>query len=159
MSSLNAALLVIGILICVGGPLLWWVFFRMDEHPTPPAGEPLLTGPIAEPDLLRIESSLGVKLPEAYRKYLGSPRTQDIDEESIFGDADLIISATQEYREGFGGNPPWPGKWVYVGDEADACPYAIDVESGEVIQTDHGNPERKPLENFASFREFTEKFD
>jgi hypothetical protein len=161
MSTLSASLLVLGILIGLGGPTLWWIFFRMDEA-SPTAidpGEELPTAALAPEALARIEETLGLTLPTAYRNFLATARTRDIDGQSVFGDADLIISSTQEYREGFGGNPRWPRSWVYVGDEADACPYVVDTITGEVIRTDHGNPDRKPLERFASFKEFADKFD
>lgn len=161
MSALSASLLVLGMLIGIGGPILWWIFFRMDEA-SPTAidpGEELPTAALAPEALARIEESLELTLPAAYRDFLATARTRDIDGQSVFGDADLIISSTREYREGFGRNPKWPRSWVYAGDEGDACPYVVDTATGEVIKTDHGDPDRKPLERFASFVEFADQFD
>jgi hypothetical protein len=158
MSSLNAALLVIGLLVLFGGPALWWVFTRMDNPDPGPAGEPLATNPLVIDEVVRIEQQLGVPLPDSYRRFLTSPREKDIDGQSLFGDADLIVSATLDYRNGADGLPPWPRNFVYIGDEADACPYAIDTASGEVTQTDKGNLQRKPLGRFVNFEEFLASF-
>lgn len=35
--------------------------------------------------------------------------------------------------------PESPPQYVYIGDEDDACPYALDCENGSVTYTDHGD--------------------
>jgi hypothetical protein len=112
-------------------------------------------------DLARIESALGVTLPADYRAFLQRPRTDDdaVDETSVFADADTIIAATRDYRAGFAGLPPWPHHLVYVGDESDACPYAIDCVSGKLIRTDKGAFGNAPLAEYASFAAFHRHFE
>lgn len=154
MSSLNAALLVIGLLLLFGVPALWWVFTRMDNPPHAPAPDPLPTDPITSEEANRIEEALHVKLPSSYREFLTSPRTADIDGQSVFADADSVIAATLYHRNGSGGSTPWPTNLIYIGDEADVCPYVLDTRTGEVVRTDKGNLARVPLNRFASFEEF-----
>jgi len=44
--------------------------------------------------------------------------------------------------------PPWPTEFVVIGDEDDACPYALNCTTGRIIQTDHGNLKKAPLQEF-----------
>lgn len=105
-------------------------------------------------EIASIEAALELKLPEAYRDYLAKERKDEIDGETVLGDAEPIIGWTKDYRAGFEGLAPWPPQWIYIGDAGDACPFAIDSGTGEVLQLDKGNTKRKPLARFASFREF-----
>lgn len=151
MSSLYATLLVIGLIVCIGGPVLYWIFFRMDEPPQGPVELDAPAQSLSNTDIARIESSLQVQLPPALATFLTEPRSPDgPDDTSLLDSADAIIEATLEYRRGFSGLPPWPTSWVYLGDEADACPYVLDCETAEVLHTDKGNPLHPPLNRYAN---------
>jgi SMI1 / KNR4 family (SUKH-1) len=159
MPSHYAALLVIGILVLVGGPAFYWVFFKMDsspiDFPTPSEAVRLLT----DNDVARIESALNVRLPDDYVTFLIQDRSDaTVDDTTALSDADAIIEATQEYRRGFAGLPPWPHLYVYIGDEADACPYVLDTESGRVIRMDKGNLDRAPIAEYPTFTAFSASF-
>ena len=43
---------------------------------------------------------------------------------------------------------------VYIGDQADACPYVIDTNSGEVAKLDKGNCTLEPIQTHTDFRVF-----
>ncbi len=107
-----------------------------------------------EAALRRIESTLGVSLPEDYRNFLQQSPQDEIDDTTVLRDPEAIIAATMEYRSGFSGLKPWRPTFLYLGHESDACPYAIDCASGVIQQTDKGNFERAPLARWSSFREF-----
>lgn len=110
---------------------------------------------MTESQIQSIEQALRVKLPEWYRMFLASDREEVDPDDTTVEDAPWpIIEATQEYRAGFSGLQPWPDNLVYIGDEADACPYVIDCTSGEVRRLDKGNLARPPLETFPSFGQF-----
>lgn len=159
MPSHYAALLVIGILVLVGGPALYWVFFKMDSSP---ADSPMPTEairPFSDSDVARIESGLNVRLPDDYATFLTQDRSEaTVDDTTALSDADAIIAATQEYRRGFAGLPPWPHFYIYIGDETDACPYALDTASGRVIRMDKGNLDRAPLAQYPTFTAFSASF-
>ncbi len=105
-------------------------------------------------DVDRIERELGVSLPGDYRKALLGARPAGVDQTSMLDSADLIIGFTTDYRNGFAGLPRWPKQYVYIGDEADACPYALDCVTGRIIKLDKGNPDTKPISEFASLSAF-----
>jgi hypothetical protein len=157
MSSLQAALLTIGLLVVFGAPALWWVFYRMDSGPKQPQGDPLPTDPMTPSDIKEVETTLGLSLPETYSRFLSSG-ISSIDGESILRTPGLIIEATMMYRNGDLGIPSWPPHFVCVGDEADACPYALNCNTGEVIHTHKGLLDEKPIARFASFEAFLAKF-
>jgi hypothetical protein len=90
-------------------------------------------------DITRIEEALAVRLPEAYRTTMVGPVAEKLGESGVFDDAELVIERTREQRKGYGGAAPWPSRYVYVGDQEDACPYAMDCETGVVIHSDHGS--------------------
>lgn len=153
-SSLESALVVGGLFIAIAGPALWWVFFRMDAGPNQknfvPEGIELMT----DDEIHLIENSLDVKLPEDYAQFLRVERTSEIDSTTVLDSAGMIIEWTNEYRKGFSGLPAWQKELVYIGDEADACPYIINCKSGEVLCTDKGNVTRQPLSRHDSFADF-----
>ena len=93
---------------------------------------------MTESDIALIEQSLGVKLPEAYRSLMSGEESSRLAEGGIFDDAGLIIERTKEYRGGYEGAPAWPNHLVYIGDQEDACPYALDSLTGSIVQVDHG---------------------
>jgi hypothetical protein len=101
-------------------------------------------------DIAQIEAALRVQLPSAYRAVVCDADASRLENAGLFDDATLIIERTKEQRAGFGGAPAWPQEMIYIGDQDDACPYALDVESGAVLQTDHGNLTRKPLARYES---------
>lgn len=102
-----------------------------------------------------IESALGIALPAPYRAFLASPRDPGlIDDTTVLDDPQAIIEATRDYRNGFGGLPPWPAHYLYVGDEADACPYVLDCVSGTLFRSDKGHPTKRPLERYSDFAAF-----
>ncbi len=110
---------------------------------------------MTETAIAKIESVLGVRLPADYRSFLKRPCSLDvIDDSSVCRDPKLIIEATQEYRSGFSGLPPWPASLVYVGDESDACPYVIDCTTGSFTRTDKGSLKQPPLDEWSSFEAF-----
>lgn len=104
-------------------------------------------------DIAAIEEKLGLKLPADYRTVLCGPDAARLDEAGLFDDASLIVRRTKEQRAGYGGAPPWPDSVVYIGDQEDACPYALDVISGCIVQTDHGNLSSRPLARYANILE------
>jgi hypothetical protein len=111
-----------------------------------------------ESEIKNIETSLGVFLPESYRSFLKVERvTDNIDDTTVLADAAIIIESTQEYRNGYFSLKPWPNDLVYVGNEADACPYAIDCTTGKFIRTNNGNLVEKPLAVYESFEVFREQ--
>lgn len=101
-------------------------------------------------DIAAVEAELGIKLPPGYRAILSGPDAKRLDKAGLFDDAALIIQRTKEQRAGFGGASPWPVHFVYIGDQEDACPYALDVTSGSITQTDHGNLAARPLARYAT---------
>ncbi len=101
---------------------------------------------------------LGVTLPKDYRGFLSSGSGDDrIDDTSVLDDPDAIIALTQSYRKGFEGLQAWPEHYVYAGDEADACPYLIDCDTGEFCRTDKGDLSREMLERHPDFSAFVEE--
>lgn len=157
LSSFQAAATVIGLLVGLGGPALWWVFYRMDTKPQQVQGEPLPTGAMTPTEIRRVETALGVSLPDAYSRFLSSGDSS-IDGESVLRTLELIVDATMMYRNGELGIPAWPRHFVCVGDEADACPYALDCRTGEIIHTHKGYLEKKPTARFPTFDEFLAHF-
>jgi hypothetical protein len=111
---------------------------------------------MTEADIAKIESALGLTLPTDYRCFLTEEAELDgdLDDTTALREADSIIESTLEYRQGFAGLPPWPQHWLYVGDEADACPYVLDCQNGRLLRTDKGNLHRPPLDEYPSFADF-----
>jgi hypothetical protein len=104
--------------------------------------------------IARIETELGVRPPDAYRDFLVSTHDFDlIDDTTVADDPQVVVEATQTYRKGFAGLPPWPAHYLYIGDEADACPYVLDCETGELFRS-HKGTLSEPLERFADFSGF-----
>lgn len=106
--------------------------------------------------LQMIETSLGIILPETYKCAMAPfpwPAYQGSTETSLWDDPVAIINQTNAQRAGFGGAPPWPTHYVVIGDEDDACPYALDCQTGTVIWTDHGYLNENPLAKFPNVAE------
>jgi hypothetical protein len=107
-----------------------------------------------------MEEKLQVVLPTAYRQVVTSfpwPEFAGGTEFSLWDDAALNVERTLEYREGYGGAPPWPSDYVHIGDDDDACPYALRCSDGTIVKTDHGNLTARPLASFASMEIFVEE--
>ena len=107
-------------------------------------------------DCQTIERELGVELPDAYRDFQLNRSNCSVDSTTVADDTRFVIERTLEYRQGYAGAPPWPGDVIYVGDEDDACPYALVCPTGRVIQTDHGSLNAKPLSAHPDFESFVE---
>ena len=102
-------------------------------------------------ELEAIEQALGVRLPAAYHDAMCGSDAPSLVEAGLFGNPDLVVSRTKEQRRGFGGASAWPQEFVSIGDQEDACPYALDTISGSIIQTDHGSLDSPPLARFSDF--------
>jgi hypothetical protein len=113
---------------------------------------------MSEADLNQIEQGLGVRLPESYRSVMLALPSGRYGGYSLHEDASMIVERTKEQRAGYAGGQPWPLQYLYIGDEDDACPYALDCESGSVTYTDHGNL-TEPLAHFASVSDFVESLE
>src|SRR4029453_18322528 len=100
---------------------------------------------MTQADTDRIERDLDVKLPPAYRELMCGADAARLGDAGIFNDAALVVERTKAQCAGFGGAPAWVQKFVYVGDQADACPYALNVDSGAVVRSDHGDLFEPPL--------------
>src|SRR4051812_38155835 len=106
-------------------------------------------------DIAAIEESLSVKLPEAYRLLMCGSDAPRFDSAGLFDEVALIVDRTKEQRQGYGGAPRWPHHLVYIGDQEDACPYALDTQTGVITQTDHGNLTKEPLARYAGIQELS----
>lgn len=108
-------------------------------------------------DLMMMEAQLGVTLPADYKAALAAfpwPELVGETEFSLWDDAALNIERTLGYRKGYGGAPPWPKEYVHIGDDDDACPYALRCGDGTIVKTDHCNLSASPLEGFRSTVDF-----
>jgi len=104
-----------------------------------------------------MEEKLHVKLPAACKNTLAAfpwPEFSGGTEFSLWDDASLNIERTLEYREGYVGAPPWPRDCVQIGNDDDACPYALRCSDGTIVKADHGNSAARPLVRFASVEIF-----
>ena len=153
MSSLAAASLVIGILVLIGGPALYWIFFKMDAGPRI---EPVSQGafkPLKKEEIEKIESLLEVTLPKSYVDFLMSDEKHSVDDTTVLTGYHTIIDATLEYRKGFENLTPWPNPLIYLGDEADASPYVLDTSNGSVKRYPKGEITKEPFESYESFED------
>ena len=108
-------------------------------------------------EVREVEAALGLSLPGAYSRFLSSG-ISSIDGESVLRTVALIVDATMMYRKGEIGIPAWPSYFICVGDEADACPYALNCITGEVIHTHKGYLDEKPIARFQTFDAFVAHF-
>lgn len=107
--------------------------------------------------LSMMEEQLQVSLPTRYKDILCAfpwPEFIGGTDFSLWDDAALNIERTLEYRSGYGGAPPWPVDYVHIGDDEDACPYALHCSDGTIVKTDHGNLTVQPLSEFANIDTF-----
>ena len=104
-----------------------------------------------------IESALGITLPDSYITVMTNypwPEFAGSTGASLWDDPTPIVEQTAEYRNGFGGAPTWPREMVFIGDEDDACPFALNCETGRIVQTNHGNLNKAPLQEFDDITAF-----
>jgi hypothetical protein len=142
---------VYALIFALGLTTIWWLLFRRRSQPLSVTKARLSDAEIEK-------SELGLSLPKAYAAFLRRQRPDHIDGTSVIADASRIILLTMEYRKGYGGAPPWPANYVYIGDESDACPYALDAEKETVVHTDHGHLGKPPLHRYSSFHSFLRGF-
>jgi hypothetical protein len=145
VTDLQLAAGMVALLLAAGVMAWWWPTADPAVLRVPPPRR-------MEADAIAtIERELAVALPPDCATFLRSPRDETPDATTALDDAASIIELTREYRAGaFAGVPAWPAGWVYVGDEADACPYAIDCASGAVLQLHEGDP-GQAMRRFATF--------
>lgn len=111
-------------------------------------------------DISKIETALGVSLPQSYKSAMCPflwPAYEGTTDASLWDDANAIVEETLAQRKGFGGAPPWPKNLIVIGDENDACPYALDCDTGRVIYTDHNRLEEEPLDEFSDLSKLIEQ--
>ena len=100
---------------------------------------------MTEADLRRIQTELGIELPESYRETMltfAIPACAGNDDTELWDDPDALIARNQEYRQGApGGVKPWPVHLFFVGDGGSGCAHAIDLRSPDaaVWWVDHGH--------------------
>src|SRR5688572_25521508 len=107
--------------------------------------------------LTMMEKQLHVTLPTTYKRVVTIFPWSAFAGGKAFrcwDGAALNVERTLEYREGYGGAPPWPSDYVHIGDDDDACPYALRCSDGTIVKTDHGNLAARPLASFASVEMF-----
>jgi hypothetical protein len=158
-SSLEAAIVVGGAFVVIVTPILWWIFKHDGYDARDSEESKRFCSRMNKEDITNIETSLNVKLDSGLIKFLTSPReVNNPDETAVSDDANFIIEATLEHRKGFASLKPWPVNYIYLGDEADACPYVYDSQEKKVFQLHKGNIERPPLKKFGSFRDFLSSY-
>ncbi len=96
-------------------------------------------------DLDRIESTLRIELPEAYRSAMlrfSVPACVGNTDTYLWDDADRLISENLALRDGSDGNvKPWPPRFYCLGRAGGGDVYAIDLESPDhaVWWVDHSH--------------------
>lgn len=151
--EIEGAFFVIGAIIVLGGPILWWIFYRMDEHSSFPSAPDVPPRAMSAADIARIEHALDVVLPVDYAACVQREDRGDIDATSVWDHADLVIEQTLEYCAGANGPPPWPPQLVCIGDEDDACPRVLDCEAGACWRLERGSLDAC-FDRFDSFTAF-----
>lgn len=90
-----------------------------------------------EEDLKRIETTLGIQLPEAYRHrmtHFPIPMLVGNKERELWDDADALIELNQELRQGMsGGVKPWPSHLFSLGRDDGGCCMAMDLGTVEPL--------------------------
>lgn len=137
-------ILAICFLVLLGAAILWSIYSRLARNRNSKKQRGKVIPSMTNGDIRKIEGTLNVELPPPCAAFLTSPRPSEIDEVTISADPDQIIQWTQQQRNGFGGAHPWPPEFVCLGDESDACPYALNCSTGALIRTDHGALEKNP---------------
>ncbi|MDP0498726.1 MAG: SMI1/KNR4 family protein [Verrucomicrobiota bacterium JB022] len=154
MHPVLAAALVIGALVFVGGPILYWIFFRMDEGGTKESFIDDFAVPLSAKDIELLQEKLGLTLPIDYTHFLMNSRPRGVDVYSLYAEPEEIIEETSLYRSGFEGLPKWPKEFVCIGSDADDCPYVLNVATSEIISLNKGNLNNIPTKKFLNFKSF-----
>ena len=98
---------------------------------------------MTDEDLRRIETALGISLPEAYTRCVRQfpvPYLRGNYDSELWDDADELIDRNLELRTKFiREHVPWPHHWYFIGDPLTACGYAIDLRdpTASVVWVDH----------------------
>ena len=98
---------------------------------------------MTDDDLRRIEATLGISLPESYKRHVGQfpvPYLRGNYDTELWDDADELIDRNLELRTKFiREHFPWPPHWYFIGDPLTACGYAIDLRdpAAPVVWVDH----------------------
>jgi hypothetical protein len=152
MHPIYAAALTIGVILIIALPIMYFIFRSEkinNELPNCFERVPMLIEEIEE-----IEDALSLKIPEDLRNFLATGGDHLPDTEMVMDSHKNIIMATNDYRSGIYGLPPFPDNYLYLGDSADACPFVCDCNNGEIIQLKKGNISKPCLRRFNSFSEF-----
>ncbi|MGV3663949.1 MAG: hypothetical protein ACO1TE_27505 [Prosthecobacter sp.] len=97
-SNFEAAFVVIGTLVLIGAPVLYWIFFKMDESPVVEVPDEPVVSSGAE-DLALIERELGVSLPPDYAAFQRNREAHPrVDNTTVMDCAAHIIETTQDMR-------------------------------------------------------------
>lgn len=160
MSSLNAALLTIGLFVIIIVPVFYFIF-KSDSKVSNENTNDLFFGEfekMSSESFDRIGKKLNLEIPKAYAELILKNDAESLFELGILPSEDQVIESTQQYRSGFSGLKKWPEKYLYIGDFDDACPIVIDCNTEEVIRVDNGQIDKVPLETFKSIRDFVKKY-
>ncbi|WP_193166299.1 SMI1/KNR4 family protein [Microbulbifer hainanensis] len=159
MSPISSFLLVVVGFLLFAVPIFYFIFFKGSAGANKGVNAIPESPRIVDLEQVRkIQAELGVTLPPRYIAVLLGDRPDFLDSTAVLDDARQIIDFTLKYRYGAYGLPSWPNSYVYIGDEADACPYVIDCENGNVLRLDKGNISINPLADFETFDNFVEAY-
>jgi hypothetical protein len=81
-------------------------------------------------DLTRIETALGISLPDVYRRLVVPfpiPAYAGNTDSALWDDPDALIAFNRELRTGYYSVPPWPEHMFALGRDDGGCANAIDV--------------------------------
>ena len=85
-------------------------------------------------DIARIESELGIELPEQYRLAVDPfpiPALRGNSEWMFWDNPDKLIALNNRLREGERFLDPWPARFFALGEDGGGCSDAIDLEDSE----------------------------
>lgn len=94
---------------------------------------------MTEPDLSLIEQTLGIRLPEAYRRTMLAfpvPACAGNHDTELWDDASELIKLNQELRAGRSFVEPWPAGYFALGTDAGGCTQALSLSDGTVLWAD-----------------------
>ena len=93
-------------------------------------------------DVSRIEASLNIAFPTAYRRLLESyplPAFAGNSDSAFWDDADRLIELNRELRGGAKFVKPWPVHFYALGRDDGGCSQAIDLRNGDLWWMDRGH--------------------
>ena len=101
-------------------------------------------------DFARIETSLSIELPDAYRLFMSSypsEADEDIRSHALFSDSDLIVAENLEHRkEGWFGIK-WPDEYFVIGDDGCGDTYFMVLGKDEKVYFADHEAGPHPTEN------------